>query len=88
MQSSRGRVELHMTCEEWVHGALSPQSIMLANLTPNIAIASTTLPGVLHGDPMDRIIVATARAMRATLVTHDHQLIAYGRAGHLDVMEV
>ena len=52
-----------------------------------IAIASTRLPGDLHGDPADRLIVATARAHGATLMTKDSKLLAYGRAGHTSVMK-
>jgi len=34
-------------------------------------------PGALHGDPADRIIVATARAHSCPLVTADDKLLVY-----------
>jgi len=33
----------------------------------------------LHGDPADRMLVATARVLGATLLTKDDQLIRYSR---------
>jgi PIN domain nuclease of toxin-antitoxin system len=39
-----------------------------------------------HGDPADRIIVATARSMSAQLLTKDRKLIAYARRRHVAVL--
>ena len=85
--AARGRINLYMPCEEWIASASSARGIEIAQLTPEIAIASTRLPGEMHRAPADRFIVATARALGATLVTRDRRLVAYGRAGHLDVLE-
>lgn len=41
--------------------ALIYPGIQLLELTPEIAIESTRLPGEFHRDPADQIIVATAR---------------------------
>jgi len=56
-------------------------------LTPEIALESSNLPGKLEGDPADRIIVATARAWNATLLTEDHRLIEYSHQRHVRVLE-
>jgi PIN domain nuclease of toxin-antitoxin system len=71
----------------WLDDALSQPGITLAPLTPAIAVDSVRLPGTLHGDPADRIIVATARRLRATLITADAKLLAYGRSGHTAVLD-
>lgn len=42
-----------------------------------IAIAAANLPGRIHRDPADRIIVATARRCGGSLVTGDRQVRAY-----------
>jgi PIN domain nuclease of toxin-antitoxin system len=83
---SKGRLELWMDCAVWVRKALATPGLSLAPLTPEIAIASTRLPGTLHGDPADRLIVATARAHGAILLTKDSKLLAYGRAKHVAVL--
>ena len=58
----------------------------LAALDPAIAVASTRLPGQLHGDPADRLLAATARQLNLALVTADEKLLAYGAQGHLAVI--
>jgi PIN domain nuclease of toxin-antitoxin system len=45
------------------------------------------LPGEIHKDPADQIIVATARHLGAKLVTADALLLAYAKTGYLDVLE-
>ncbi len=66
---------------EWVASALALSGIRLAPLSPEVAVASTRLPGMLHADPAERILVATARPVNAVLVTEDQRLLDYA-AGH------
>ena len=40
----------------------------------------------MHSDPADRILVATARHMGATLVTADKALLALAKKGHFKTM--
>ncbi len=87
MLVAKRRIRLDRPVEQWVDIALALPGIQLAPLEPAIAVRSTKLPGEFHPDPADRIIVATARSLGATLVTRDRRLVAYGRAGHLDVLE-
>ena len=60
--------------------------IRVADLTPGIAIDASWLPGDLHGDPGDRMIIATARDLRIPIVTRDSKIIAYAAAGHAEVI--
>jgi PIN domain nuclease of toxin-antitoxin system len=87
MLEKRGRVALPMNVRTWVEQALSKPGIAVSPLTPEIAIESVHLPGDLHGDPADRILVATARVLGATLVTKDAQLIRYSRQRHVRALE-
>jgi len=86
MLVATGRLALAKDVLEWVEDVLALPAIKLAALEPAIAVASTRLPGELHGDPADRIIAATARHLGVALVTEDEKLLAYGAAGHLDVV--
>lgn len=86
MLESKGRIELYAPCEEWVRKALAMPGLSLAPLTPEIAVASTRLPEPFHGDPADRIIVATARVLGARLVTRDNKILAYARKRHVAVL--
>ena len=86
MRVAKGRLVLDRDVMDWLQSALALPGIRLAPLEPAVAVASTRLPGDLHGDPADRLIVATARQLGATLVTADAALLAYGRLGHVDVL--
>jgi PIN domain nuclease of toxin-antitoxin system len=83
MLVAKGRLALNRDVGDWIDAALSLPGIHLEALSPAIAIASTRLPGQLHSDPADRILLATARNIDATLVTADERLLDYARAGHL-----
>ncbi|MEE9615426.1 MAG: type II toxin-antitoxin system VapC family toxin [Anaerolineae bacterium] len=72
-----GRLELPCSLEEWFEQALRYPGVRLLELTPEIAIESTQLPGVLHRDPADQIIVATARAYDCPLTTSDSKILEY-----------
>lgn len=86
MLVAKGRLTLTRDVQEWVDEALRQPGVVLAPLDPTIAIASTRLPGAIHGDPADRLIVATARHHDALLVTADERLLAYGAADHVAVL--
>lgn len=86
MLVAKGRLVLDRDVTDWLQAALSLPGIRVAPLEPALAVASTRLPGELHGDPADRLIVATARHLGATLVTADAALLAYGQLGHVGVL--
>jgi PIN domain nuclease of toxin-antitoxin system len=83
---SKSRIRLSLPCGEWVQQALAIPGLIVAPLTPEIAIESCNLPPPFHGDPADRIIVATARKMSARLLTRDEKIIEYGRKRHLALL--
>lgn len=87
MLVSKERLVLDRDVGEWIQGALSLPGIRLEPLSPEVAVASTRLPGEIHSDPADRIIVATARHLGATLITDDGLLLEYGQAGHLKALK-
>ncbi len=72
-----GHLELPFEISEWFNVALAYPGISLLNLTPEIAIESTRLPGDFHRDPFDQMIVATARLNECPLVTSDSKIISY-----------
>lgn len=88
MLVSKGRLVLDRDVMDWVAAALALPGIRLAPLDPAVAVASTRLPGELHADPADRLIVATARHLGAALVTADAALLSYGRRRHVGVLAV
>jgi len=73
----RGRLELTMNVADWVAKSESLPFVQFVPVDNRIAIRATRLPGQLHADPADRIIVATTLALGATLVTKDERLQRY-----------
>jgi PIN domain nuclease of toxin-antitoxin system len=81
-----GRLKLGERPERWFDAALAAVSGNLAPLTPEIAIIAAGLGG--HGDPADRLIMATAIASDAVLVTRDAAILELASsAKELRVME-
>jgi PIN domain nuclease of toxin-antitoxin system len=86
MLEAKGRLRLEVPCREWVRRAMESPGVSLAALSVEIALEASRLPGQLHGDPADRILVATARRMGARILTKDRRLISYARQGHVRVV--
>jgi PIN domain nuclease of toxin-antitoxin system len=84
---SKKRIELYRDVLAWIQDALALPGVALAPLEPEIAVASTCLPWEMHADPADRILVATARHLGATLVTADAALLEFARQGHFVGMD-
>jgi PIN domain nuclease of toxin-antitoxin system len=73
----RGRIRVAGDVLEWIHGALDALSAAVASLDPAVAVDAVNLPAWEHSDPADRIIVATARRLGASLLTSDSSIIDY-----------
>lgn len=74
MAFSKGRFVPEDGFERWLRVAAAPETIQVLPLDVPVAIALNSLPERLHADPADRLIVATARAYRCELATHDETL--------------
>jgi PIN domain nuclease of toxin-antitoxin system len=78
-----GRIELPNPEEEWFDKALDGSGITLLPITPSIARVAVQLPEH-HRDPQDRLIIATALAHMATLISVDEKFPLYAElTGHL-----
>ena len=83
---ARNRIGLSMRPERWFRNVLAIPGVELAELTPDILIESSFLPGNPPRDPADRIIIATAREIGATLITRDRLLLKYGESGQINAL--
>lgn len=87
--AARGRIVLPLPIRDWVALAFRRPEMKLVGLTrPNTAIDSVFLPGEIHGDPADRLLIATARRRRTVLATRDEKIITYGQEGHVEVLKI
>jgi PIN domain nuclease of toxin-antitoxin system len=88
MLVGKGRLALGQDIDQWIRRVLALPGVNLAPLEPVISIESVRLPGGgYHGDPADRLIIATARHHGATLMTVDSAILAYASAGHVRAMD-
>jgi PIN domain nuclease of toxin-antitoxin system len=80
---AKGRIILNLPCLTWIRTALERSGAIARPLSAEIAVESHQLPDGFHNDPVDRILVATARIERLTLLTRDRAILDYAAKGHL-----
>jgi PIN domain nuclease of toxin-antitoxin system len=76
--ASRGRIKLHLPLRDWLEAAVAPPLVRRVSISPAVASEVASLPNTFHRDPADRIIVASARNVGATLLTQDRRIIDAG----------
>ena len=72
-----GKITLHKSTEHWIEKIEKLPFVEFLPINNQIAIRSVELPGTFHGDPADRMIVATTQIMGATLITSDSRILRY-----------
>ncbi len=78
-----GDLDLATTVDRFVSDATRDGGLQLLALSNQVLIESTRLPGNIHRDPSDRLLVATAREHGLTLITRDKDILKYAAQGHL-----
>lgn len=72
----------------WAERAGRQPGLSFVPLDRQILLGSTQLPGDLHGDPADRMLVATAALAGVPLVTADSAIVDYAeRVGGFAVVD-
>jgi PIN domain nuclease of toxin-antitoxin system len=85
MLVSKGRVSLTSDTLEWIERFMLATGAIWLEPSPTAMVRSSFLPGGLHGDPVDRILVASARETDLVLFTGDKLLLEHGAKGHVRV---
>jgi PIN domain nuclease of toxin-antitoxin system len=86
MLLSRGRIRETREAEDWYRAFLRDGDFVEQQVTSGMFISSCFLPQPIHKDPIDRILIATARSYDLTIVTRDRAILTYGAAGHVKVL--
>jgi PIN domain nuclease of toxin-antitoxin system len=81
--NSKNRIKLGLNIDTWVESVLSLSGIEVIDINYKTLIESVNLSNGLHPGPSDRIIVATARAMNAVLITRDSKIISWNNENRL-----
>lgn len=84
--AKRGRAAMAQPPAVIFRAFLRLPGVVLEDLTADILIDSSLLPAPVHGDPADRIIIATARALDLTIVTRDRLILDYAAKGHVQAL--
>jgi PIN domain nuclease of toxin-antitoxin system len=75
------RISLAMDVRTWIRHALAGERVRLIGLDAEVAVTAALLDRRrFPGDPADRMIFASARALGARLVTKDRRLRAFAES--------
>jgi len=86
MLVSKGRLPSTRQPERWFDEFIGAAALEVEDVTSRILIAASYLPGRVHSDPIDRILIATARERDLTIVTRDRAILAYAEQGHVQAI--
>jgi PIN domain nuclease of toxin-antitoxin system len=77
-----GRLRLTQPPEQWIGATMEQSGVRLAELTRAVAVDAGFIPRAALPDPLDRLLVATARQLDATFLTGDSAVLAYAAQTH------
>lgn len=72
----KGKLELPITPGEWLKIVLKHHDISVISLDIDICVAANDLP-IVHNDPCDRLIIATAKIHDFPVITGDSRFEEY-----------
>ena len=87
MLSQKGRLTFVPALDQWIEQATRFLDLAEVAMTGAIAKEAGGLSDGLHGDPCDRIMIATARMLGCALVTSDAKILEYAAKGHLTAID-
>lgn len=74
MLHAKARLAVDRPFENWLRQAAAPGVVQTVPIDVDVVIALDRLPDAFHGDPADRLIVATGLAHGMVLATHDRAI--------------
>lgn len=86
MLAQKQRISVYRRIADFLLTIEKIRGLNILQITANIAAESVTLPGDIHGDPADRIIIASCREISATLITRDQQILDWANLGHMKTL--
>lgn len=77
-KAARGKLGFTSPVTAWIERAVLAPGVTMLPLTRDVLVLSTQLAS-LHGDPADRILVASAKLLGVPLATADRQIADWAR---------
>ena len=87
MLVDKQRIVLSMPQAQWRERLLGSGGFRIIPVDAAIASDAGALPGDIHGDPSDRMIIATARSLDCPMLTVDRHILAYAAKGHVEAID-
>jgi PIN domain nuclease of toxin-antitoxin system len=75
----RGRLALDADPKTYLAHLFNLRGVREVAVSGEIGRIAGTLPSDLHGDPADRIIIATAQTLRLPLATRDRNIVEFAK---------
>lgn len=89
VKAVKGKLRLSADVAIWLQRAETAPDIRYRPVTRPVLLQSTRLAGTMHGDPVDRILIALAQLEAVPLVTADRHIIEYARGrGDTPVVDI
>lgn len=73
------RLQFTRPLESWVRESIDRGQLRVVMVSPGTAVDAGLIPASAIPDPIDRLLIATARELDVPLVTRDRPLIDYAR---------
>lgn len=87
MLVDKQRIALSMPLAQWTERLMDLGKFRIISIDAAIARDAGALPGDIHGDPSDRMIIATARSLGCPVLTADGPILAYAAKGHVEALD-
>ena len=84
----KNRINIYESIKDFLKSIEGIEGIKIVNISSDIAAESSLLADNFHGNPADRLIVATAINKGARLFTKDKQILSWSEFGHIRAVRV
>lgn len=87
MLNHKKRINVYEPIKNFLNSIADIDGLIVKDIDSEIAAESTLLMDDFHGDPADRIIVATTKILGATLLTRDQKILSWAKKGHIKYLK-
>ncbi len=87
MLNFKKRIHIYEPVQSFLKSISEISGMTVCDISPEIAAESVALLDNFHGDPADRIIVATTKAYAGTLLTRDSKILDWAQLGNVKFLK-
>jgi len=88
MLISKKRVNVFESIKDFLKSIAEIDGLKIKDISPEVAAESMLLMDDFHGDPADRLIVATTKVHGATLLTRDKAILKWAKRGYIKFIKI